>query len=254
MFEDVNFGNGWIYYVQAELSQQSSYFGQYVPGYHYNAIYWTDALAAIPGECPPVFYHDIMLQTSTTASPGSGSIQGVIYNGSTRDVVQDMEVLLLNENMEPLMYMYTDEDGIFDFSLLAYGSYYVYPEKVGIETSGFMVTLSEETPSIEMNIIIENGIASLSVEEYNIISIMGDLYPNPANTQINIAISAEKAVDTEVSVYNQLGQQMLIQRNRLSKGLNKIELNIASLPGSVYYLRLDAQEGKPLMRRFIKID
>ena len=254
LFEDVNLGNGWIYYVQAELSQQSSYFGQYVPSYHYDAIYWTDALLAILGECPPVFYHDIMLQPGSTASPGNGSISGVVYNESTRDVVQGMEVLLLNEDMEPLTYMYTDENGIFDFSLLAYGIYYVHPEKVGIETSGFMVTLSEEAPSIEMNIIIGDGTASLSVEEYSILSIIDDLYPNPANTQINISILAEKAVNADVSVYNQLGQQMLIQRESLSKGLNKIELNIASLPGSVYYLRLDAKEGKPLMRRFIKVD
>jgi hypothetical protein len=192
------------------------------------------------------------MQESTAAGTGTGSISGIIYNGDTKEIIQDMEVLLLNENMEALSYIFTDENGMFDFSALAFGIYYIYPERVGIETSGFMITLSEEESSIEMNIIVGNGTASLSVEENSIISFMDELYPNPANTQINISISAEKAVKAELSVFNQLGQQMLVQNEILSKGLNKIELNISGLPESVYYLRLQTREGKPLMRSFIK--
>ena len=254
LFEDVNYGNGLTYYVQAELSQQSAHFGQYIPTYHYNATYWTNGQLATAEECPTLLDHDIMMQENTAASPGVGSINGVVYSGETKDVIQDMEVLLLDEDRVPLMYIYTDENGMFNFSSLAYGSYYIYPERVGIITEGFMVTLSEEEASVEMIIIIGDGTASLSVEEYSIISIMDDPYPNPANTQLNLSISAVKAADAALFVYNQLGQQMLIQNMNLSKGLNKIELNISSLPESVYYIRLQAHDGKPLMRTFVKVN
>ncbi|MEN8223803.1 MAG: PKD domain-containing protein [Bacteroidota bacterium] len=254
LFENVNHGNGLSFYVQADLSQQSSYFGQYVPTYHYDAIYWEGAQTATEEECPGTIVHDIIMQESTAAATGNGSISGVVYNNDTKVVMQGVEILLLSESMEPLMYVHTDENGLFGFNSLAYGSYYVYPEMVGIETTGFLVTLSEDDASIEISILIDNGIASLSVEEYSEVSLLGAMYPNPANSQIRLNVSAEKALNVGISVYNQLGQQMIIQQETLIKGLNTVELNISNLPESVYYVRIQAEGSKPLMRTFIKVN
>jgi len=55
-------------------------------------------------------------------------------------------------------------------------------------------------------------------------------------------------------IYNQLGQKMSAQSYRISKGENKLEINISNLPESIYYLRLQATKSKPLMRTFIKVD
>ena len=254
LFEDINFSNGTAYYVQATLSSQSSQYGQYLPTYHYNALNWADAQIAVAEECPAALVHNIMLLESTSYSSGSNSISGVVYDDATRGTIEGMEVLLMNEAMEALTYAFTDADGMFEFSTLADGSYYIYPEMVGIETSGFMVSLNSETPDVEMIIIIGDGTASLSVEEYSVISVINDIYPNPANGLVNISLSAEKAVDVAFTVFNQLGQQMILQAEHLSKGVNNIEVNISNLPESVYYMKMQAKGSKPLMRTFVKVN
>jgi len=254
LFDNVNTGNAWIYFVQAELSPQSGYFGQYVPTYHFNAIIWTNAWPVFALPCPANISYDIMMQPSTTAGIGTGYINGVVNSGETKAVMQDVEILLFNEDMQPLGYLYTNEDGLFDFSELAFGTYHVYPEIVGIETDGFMITLSEEVPAIEMNIIIGNGTASLSVEENSLFTFVGDVYPNPANTQINLSLSMENAERVEISVYNQVGQMVILGSENLNSGPNKIELNISNLPEGIYNMRLQAPNSKALMKTFIKVN
>lgn len=254
LFEGLEISDPYTYYVQAELSEQSAHYGQYVPTYHYDAIHWVTAWLAIPHACPPDTYHNIFMQENTSATTGSGNIMGVVYNDDTKGVISDMEILLLDENHTPLEYTYTNENGEFIFGSIAYGTYYVYPEQVGIETDGFMVVLSEEAPFTGMNIIVGNGIASLSLDENSIVSIAGELYPNPAHTQISFIVSAEKAISAEIYIYNQLGQEIKSQHQSFGKGLNNVDISISDLPESIYYIRLQINEGKPLMRKFIKID
>ena len=122
-----------------------------------------------------------MMQASTAAATGSGTISGIVQTGETREIIEGMEIILFNEDMEALTYDRSDDSGLFGFTSLDYGTYYVYPEMVGIETEGFMVILSEDAPSIELNIIVANGTASLSVDELNPVAFAGNLYPNPAN-------------------------------------------------------------------------
>ncbi|MCD4725538.1 MAG: PKD domain-containing protein [Bacteroidales bacterium] len=255
LFDDVNTGNpSWIYFVQAELSPQSGYFGQYVPTYHFDAIIWTNAWPVFPLPCPANISYDIMMQPSTTAGIGTGYINGVVNNGETKDIMQDVEILLFNEDMQPLGYKYTNEYGLFDFNELAFGTYHVYPEIVGIETDGFMITLSEEVPAVQLNIIIGNGTASLSVEENSLFTFVGNIYPNPANTQINISLSMESAEQIDISVFNQVGQMVILHSENLGSGPNKIELNISNLPEGIYNMRLQAPNSKPLMKTFIKVN
>lgn len=254
LFDNVNIGNAWIYFVQAELDQQSGYFGQYVPTYHFDAIIWTNAWPVFPLPCPANISYDIMMQPSTTAGIGTGYINGVVNSGETKDIMQDVEILLFNEDMQPLGYMYTNEYGLFDFSELAFGTYHVYPEIVGIETDGFMITLSEEDPAVELNIIIGNGTASLSVEENSLFTFVGNIYPNPANTQINISLSMESTEQVEISVFNQVGQMVILRSENLASGPKKIELNISNLSEGIYNMRLQAPNSKPLMKTFIKVN
>lgn len=254
LFENLEIDDPFVYYVQAGLSSSSAHYGQYVPTYHEDAIHWENAWLAMLHVCPPTTYHNIVMHESTAATSGSGNIYGTVYNGDTKDIIADIEILLLNENHLPLKYVYTDDNGAFGFGSLAFGTYYILPEKVGIETEGFMVTLNEETPNHPMSIIVGNGVAELSVAENSILAIAGELFPNPAKSQLNFRVSAEHTVVAEMSVYNHLGQKMLSQNQRLSKGMNDIGLNISNLPESIYYLSLQVDESKPLMRKFIKID
>ena len=80
------------------------------------------------------------------------------------------------------------------------------------------------------------------------------LYPNPAESSITLDISAEETTGLEIMIYNQLGQQMLGESHMIHKGDNKLEINISNFPESIYFLRMQAINGTPLMKTFIKVD
>ncbi len=252
VFENLNPQTGMKYYVQAMLGEQSAWYGQYVPTYFADALHWDNADAVTTDECPPAIENNIIMKEAITGITGPGSISGKVYDGNTDGTLQNVEVLLFSESMEPITYDFSDEGGAFGFSSLAYGSYYVYPERVGISTDGFLVTLDEETQALSLNIILMNGEASLSVKENNPLNIIGHLYPNPAHTDINISVYAEKAMEANIYILNQLGQQMTVRTERLEKGLNTISAGIGHLPESIYYLRITSDAGNPVMRQFIK--
>lgn len=254
LFDNVASGNGFTYYTQAVLDAQSVYFGQYMPTYHYDATIWSNASAVYPEPCPGNLGYDILMQYYNAAPAGAGNINGTAYNGTKKDVMADMEMLLYNTDMQAIGYVYTNDNGAFSFSDLAWGTYYISPEMVGIAHSTFMIVLDEDNPSAVISIIIEDGSALLSVGENNVLDIVGDLYPNPTKNTLNISLSAEYAVNANISVYNQLGQEMIQQQSTLTKGLNNIDINVSQLPESIYYLRLQVDNNKPLMRKFIKID
>ena len=252
LFENLNPQTGTGYYVLAELNEQSAWYGQYVPAYHVNALHWGNATEVSEEACPPTNKYNVFLVPATAATTGSGNITGVVYNGDTRSVIENAEILLFNESMEPLMCDFTDPDGTFSFSSLDYGTYYVYPERVGVTTEGFMVTLSEETPGISMNIIIMDGTASLSIRENTPVNIIGNLYPNPARSEITLNLEAGRAVNASISIFNQLGQEMSVQQSTLRKGMNTLSINLGELPENIYYLHIRTSEGRPLIRSFIK--
>lgn len=79
-----------------------------------------------------------------------------------------------------------------------------------------------------------NGIESTNVT----------LYPNPAVGQLNIE-SAEAV--SEMTIFNTLGQQVMVQRNLGTKSL----INLSNLSKGTYSMRLKLQNGETIVRKFV---
>jgi hypothetical protein len=77
------------------------------------------------------------------------------------------------------------------------------------------------------------------------------LYPNPAENEIKLAIPSSDTRSSRLSIFNMLGEQVLSSDINLVEGPNFISLDISSLPSSLYLIRLqDAKEQGGL--KFIK--
>ncbi len=62
------------------------------------------------------------------------------------------------------------------------------------------------------------------------------VYPNPANTQINVSLNLEKEMNGEISLYSAIGQKVAtFQNGKLAKGNHQINQNI-NLASGMYYL------------------
>lgn len=254
LFEDVNFDTNWIYFVQAELTDQSVYYGDYLPTYHLSTINWEEAWPVFP--CPIMPYPaDIFMVPSGSYSTGNGVINGTVHAGDSRGVLENVEMILLNNEHDPLTYMRSDGDGSFDFSHLAYGTYIVYTEIVGVETTPAVITLSEENPREEISIVVKNGQALLDISEINseFIEEVGMIYPNPVVDHAQIDVSVSKGSDVSITIVNQLGQTVYSATIGKSAGIHKIEMETAMLDKGLYTLQLITQDGAKVVRKFVKL-
>ena len=66
------------------------------------------------------------------------------------------------------------------------------------------------------------------------------LYPNPAISYVNIALTNTAAKDMQVQIINQLGQ--LVKTTGISKGTQLIKLDISMLPKGIYAVTLRGNE------------
>lgn len=255
VFEDVEVNNWNVYFVQAELTDQSIYYGTYLPTYHLSSLYWEFAFPIFP--CPAGGYdYDIWMIPTTTYSTGNGMIEGIVNSEETRGILEDVEMLLLDQVHNPINYIRTNEEGLFDFSTLAYGTYYVRPEMVGVHATPFKVTLSEENPVASLDIIIKNHIATLSVDEINsnYIGEVGDIFPNPIHENSKIEMTLKQKSEIEVSIFNSTGQ--MVNKYSVSKSSGKvfIDLKTNALRNGFYTLKMQTEDGSCIIRKFVKLN
>jgi hypothetical protein len=74
-FSDIPMYNRCLYYVQAELTEASEYFGQYVPTYHESALTWEEATPVMPLMNWPANIHII---PAGQMQSGEGTISGIV--------------------------------------------------------------------------------------------------------------------------------------------------------------------------------
>lgn len=253
-FDSVQIENWRIYYVQAELLEQSIYFGQYLPTYHYASLTWQEAWPVFP--VPMGITHDVFMLPGTFANSGNGSIAGTVHSGETRGLLNGVEMVLFTHDNQPLTYIRTNEEGRFDFSQLAWGTYIVHTEIVGINASPITLTLSEDNPDTDISIIVQNGMAALGVEDTQseYLDEVGYIYPNPVGNQARVEVSLLQQSDVHVIVFNHVGQMVYNRTDSGIRGKTQIEVNTAKLKNGFYTLQIITDDGATLIRKFIKMN
>jgi PKD repeat protein len=246
-FTDVPMGS---YYVQAELGPNSSYFGQYMPTYHLSALYWQNADLVVPD---PVNLYDIYMIPNAAFAPGIGNIHGIVEEESFRELMEDVEMMLLGPDNEPYYYIRTDESGEYLFGELGFGKYTIYAEIMGIETIPVTVILDEANPTHEVNILVKDGMAlGIDEGESRVIEELGSIYPNPVKDNVGFTISLRQQALLEVNVMNLVGQRIIHEEYNLSAGKQKIQLNTGGIPSGLYHLQIITSAGESISRKLIK--
>lgn len=245
-----------IYFVQAELTDASAYYGDYLPTYHISALNWWEAMPIVRfcgynGYPANIF----MIPSQGDNSTGDGVIIGTVTNEDGRSVMQDVEILLLNSDSNPLTYDMTNADGLFDFSALSYGTYIVYTEIVGIETTPVTIILSAENPNENINIVVKNGEALLGIGEPQsaFIEDIGAIYPNPANGNVSLQVNMKQSSTVNISIANSYGQQLTNETIRFGTGTQQVRLNTGQLPKGLYFISIQANDGVVHVQKFVKL-
>jgi len=78
------------------------------------------------------------------------------------------------------------------------------------------------------------------------------VYPNPVSNQLNVDIQSTQNVETEIKIYNVIGEIAMNKTFVLTKGINKLQLNSSNLPQGSYILEFTDAVGKTHTQKFIK--
>ncbi|MEN8225976.1 MAG: PKD domain-containing protein, partial [Bacteroidota bacterium] len=243
------------YYVKAEPSPSSAYSGTHMPTYYGDVATWDDAVLINLDE--DVFNADINLIPISQPLAGPGAIAGKItYSvtdaGNTPAV--DIQIMLANALGEFVGLGYSDEEGIFEFPSLAYGTYTLYAEVTGIDMTPKDFTLSEGNAAINDISMIMNDeeiyFGPQSIKSLYIDNI-SNIYPNPIVNGLKMDVGVKNPTTLTVKIYNQMGQTLILEQFQLSNS-KTIEINTSTLGSGFYFVEIIAEDNYRVARKFIK--
>ncbi|MCX6181438.1 MAG: T9SS type A sorting domain-containing protein [Bacteroidetes bacterium] len=178
---------------------------------------------------------------------GSSSVSGYVYSDGTlktNDPIPGLDIIL--DKIPPSQSVQkttTDANGHYVFNNLSGGTYKVKVDIVGVGVSSlYTVDLgANDTSNNSLNYCIQNSVNICSVVSSvaNVDKGVGiEMWPNPANTQVNIQLPQSKSA-FGIEVYDVLGKQIFAQ-NKLAAG-NNISIDISTYLEGMYIVKISSE-------------
>jgi len=206
--QDLNGSNGFYsfynlengdYLIKAALIPGSENYWEYLPTYYGDVELWHDAnFVTINNN----FADDIDINLIAGQNTGGpGFIGGLISEGAGKvalDGIPELEVILYNELQQPVQYTYTDEEGNYSFSNLAYGTYWVTADQYGLDFPMVEVLLGEEN-EIQNSIDMSSGVTDIISYLHDVqLDNSFQIFPNPNNGSFTLSVDFNFDYDIEI--------------------------------------------------------
>jgi len=246
-FSDVEDGE---YIVRVETIKPDG--SAFIPTYHFETPLSSEAeritipYASIPGVWDDfdVFVFDMIRR------PGQGSISGNVtkvprFGGvdTGRLTLDGISIILFDEGLEPIQYVKTDDNGLFAFSSLSWGTYHVYIDVPGHENAFFTVILGPNFPEVnDLNFNIYDGIITTSngtssIEELDYVNQV-KISPNPTFGQSTIEFTSTKSGVVNLIISDVSGSILQSESLNITKATQRFEINLTNLNSGLYFVRL----------------
>ena len=248
------------YIVMARLLPKSSMFNDYFDTYFGDKIHW--------GDSDTVYHHatsfnyDITLIPVPEAMSGPGEISGLItygYDPGNAKAIpaENVEIILFDKNDNTRQICHSNKNGVFSLEWLDLQMYYIYAEVPGKHTFPLQISIDEYNPEINyVKITIGsygvNGSISSGVSELSTAYHIGDIYPNPAHSSINIDIESIRSENMHYDVFSSNGKLLGEEAFSSQKGMNQLSVDIGSFEAGNYFLRITDEHERITIRKFVK--
>ncbi|MEM9022144.1 MAG: PKD domain-containing protein [Bacteroidota bacterium] len=244
------------YLVKAALKSTDPDFANFLPTYYGDSLFWNGATTI---SAPTNTLLTINLIAGNNQG-GPGFVAGNVGQGANKmagpgDPIAGAQVMVLDMNDNPVQYQYSDNDGNFSFNDLQLGTYQLYTEIAGLNTTPAIVTLDATNPSAT-GIQIEVGEQDITTgleENFLLPTASVSLYPNPVSDLATLEIEAVRSGNVIMTLTNGLGQRIAVERHALNAGNNRLPIQAQSLQTGLYIVQLATEDGAVLQAaRFLK--
>lgn len=237
---------GGSYRVKAALTQASPQYSNFLPTYHTSALFWYNATVIN-------LYQNIgnahvnMISGNNPGGPGfvGGSVlQGANKTAGPGDPIEGIQVMVLNMNDTPVQYTYTDANGEYSFSNLAYGTYKVYVEVIGKTTTPDIITIDGQNPTFsDVNFLVNSSTVITSNVRPQLEAEV-KVFPVPARDVLQISAQLDHAADWHIELLSLEGRTIQEINTELQSGAHEIKMEVSSLPAGIYFLKITGNEGQ----------
>lgn len=246
VFYQVPEGN---YLVQVSRVTTGNPAMKYWPTYFGNTINWQNSqLLNLQSD---YFQGDINLQPLLPVSYGPGKIGGTAYRDDLGNLVPaaNVEIMLADDDMNYLTYLYSNDNGEYEFTDIPYGTYHLHAEIPGLSLPSVTVTIDANQPEINNVSIMTSGPVN-GLEEYNSTFDAGPVFPNPNNGKARIEISMMKPGKIELTVTDILGKQETFETLILDAGINTVDLPLEKLHSGTYIINITVPDKNIIRKKF----
>lgn len=110
--------------------------------------------------------------------------------------------------------------------------------------------VNNTTDSVQVTIKYNNGNVGINAINKDLTAI--DIFPNPATESAFLKISAVKAIDTKLTIYNALGAVVTEKAILINEGKNNVDLKAENLSPGIYFVNLKTNDASVTKRLIVK--
>ena len=153
----------------------------------------------------------------------------------------------------PLSFTESNDEGLFSFENLAFGTYKLKVEIPGKPSAIATVTLQESTPEGDVTFIVKDTEVVLTAGKIiEFVNFVGEIFPNPVAESADMKIELIRSSELNLRIVNQLGQVVQSSKLNLVKGTQMIHFETAGLNSGFYTLQITSDNGGMLVKKFVK--
>lgn len=239
------------YLVYAGLALEDPNYGQFSYTFYPNASYWEDADAIDLKETGWEYDIHLVNLDPEQQIQGPGTISGTIIIPNGKPFAKGVDVMLCNDQMEPLQHWPTNSQGEFFFNNLEYGNYILYPQITGLTTKPIYITISEDQyEHSDIEITIKNGFISSFINEELVNNNTFLCFPNPASSQLNMSFETYAVGQITSRVYDLQGRIVYEQNQTSSQGMNYQVINTSNLSNGYYFIDISLDDKTAVKYKF----
>ena len=210
------------------------------PTYFSGHAFWSDADTLGVGTANQNLFN---ILSDTSLLQGPATFGGTIYDGKANKSpgMPNISVFLKNTSEQILRYTKTDENGVYSFSNLPYGSYVIYPDAPGVHTTPIYANVTPQNIQFTYDFMYSAGeIAPITfgIDEYTA-DIAIQLVPNPAKDAVQLSFVNVKNEPVSIKIIDMQGK--LVNQYKSSNAKGAVSLDIQYLPSGIYTLVVEGQ-------------
>ena len=239
IFYQIPVGN---YVIKVQPQHSSDHYGEMLPTYFGDVVFWEQAEIINFNETD--WEYDVWMQHGKGMLSGACLVSGnVIYNDPVNSILDSpaerVDILLYDEENQLLGSHYSNEYGLFDFSDLSTGTYWICPEVTGINSDRLKVDLSFEEPNaIGIEIVLGPSSPEFIFDNASRTDMIGKVYPNPSKSIINIEYKTEDNNSMTLQLSDLEGRVLYTETIQPYTLNDRITLDVKDFKSGSYIIKL----------------